>query len=339
MNVKTLQLFLQTLLTPIEACGTSNLATQDLQRVTQALENFGKKSLEEFAVFLERARQYEEQGHWPLLQPSIAGEVVDQAMPDDYAKRLTKFLQRHVEGNGKVSAVVFKELKALRDSLKAAELREVAKKCGIMSGVSSANAPKVIEKIFEHLTGQNYAVALINTHKTALESAQGDEHAVNSQLAETTSALDANQLVKLAKQMVAVPVKKSKSDAEAKIRQHLLKTTEKDQTSETRSGEDPFVTPEQGEQLKETTSETNKKLDQIVETIRELKSKASPDDAPYDEIEEELARLEQELDKDEAIEIAKRLGVTWSLSNKAAAMREIREEVFEQKLAREKIDY
>jgi hypothetical protein len=80
-------------------------------------------------------------------------------------------------------------------------------------------------------------------------------------------------------------------------------------------------------------------VSQTVEILKAMKAKADPDDAPYQEIEDELKRLEEEMTKDEAVAAAKALGVGFGVHSKADAVRRIHEKIFERKLVREKIRY
>ena len=81
------------------------------------------------------------------------------------------------------------------------------------------------------------------------------------------------------------------------------------------------------------------KIARLAEIILALKSKADGPDAPHDEIEAELRSLEEQMDRDEAITVAKQIGVVRHLNSRNEAIEEIRRKVFEMKRARESIAY
>ena len=81
------------------------------------------------------------------------------------------------------------------------------------------------------------------------------------------------------------------------------------------------------------------KIARLAEIVSALKAKADGPDAPYDEIEAELRSLEGQMDRDEAIAVAKQIGIIRHVNSRNEAVEEIRRKVFEMKRARESIAY
>ncbi|HWG46444.1 MAG TPA: hypothetical protein VN688_27025 [Gemmataceae bacterium] len=77
----------------------------------------------------------------------------------------------------------------------------------------------------------------------------------------------------------------------------------------------------------------------FAEIVAALKAKADDSDARHDEIEAELRSVEGQMDQDEAITVAKRVGIVRHLNSRNDAVEEIRRKVFEMKRAHESIAY
>jgi hypothetical protein len=86
-------------------------------------------------------------------------------------------------------------------------------------------------------------------------------------------------------------------------------------------------------------SSSESKVTRLAEIIGALKAKADGPDAPFDEIDAELRSLEEQMDRDEAIAVAKRIGIVRHLDSRTEAVEEIRRKVFEMKRARESVAY
>ena len=144
---------------------------------------------------------------------------------------------------------------------------------------------------------------------------------------EKLNSLGTPQLKKLAKKLGVSTTIQSKPKGIEAIREHLTRPTPTE-------SDEPTVVEEQG-----SPSISEEKLSRIVATLHALREKAEPEDAPEDEINEELASLESEMNREEAIATAKAFGVPWSTHSRPDALQRIRERVFEAKISREKVEY
>lgn len=322
MNVKTLNQYLQNLITPLQAGQASNDTIVDLERITGALGAFADKPIGEFATFLERSREYEREGHWPESAPAIVGEVVDKPTPAEYAERLRTFLAKEVPADGPMSAKVEPELERLKKAMSAAELKEMARACGVAGSMSTG--PAAIQKAFEQITNKKLSDALTEFYVSSLQEKCG-EGQLDLKLAQV-SKLTITQVKAIAKQLGVKDKITSKPDGIKKIKTALLTPAEQPC--------DPALI---GEIAQSPPQVSQEKINQIVETLNALKDKADPEEAPYAEIEDELNRLTENMSVAEAVAAAKQFEVPWSVSSKTEAVKRIREKVLERKLIREKI--
>jgi hypothetical protein len=79
------------------------------------------------------------------------------------------------------------------------------------------------------------------------------------------------------------------------------------------------------------------KIARLAEILAALKAKAQGPGAPIDEIEAELRSLEEQMDNEEAVALAKRIGTGRQLNSRTEAIEEIRRKVFEAKRTPESV--
>jgi hypothetical protein len=70
MKVSVLRQYLHSLLGPLRAGGAAAKLVDDLERTCQQLDAFADRDVADLAAFLQRAKAYEEQGHWPTMSRS-----------------------------------------------------------------------------------------------------------------------------------------------------------------------------------------------------------------------------------------------------------------------------
>lgn len=327
MSVRIIQKSLQTLVELWRAGGASSETIQDLEAAVDALAPFADKSVGSFAGFLSRAHQFEQDGHWPEEAPPIQGLIVDDPDITTYAERLKDFFENHAFVDGVLTERVPEEMNLLQTRLKGNPLKELAQAIGL----TKVPRTKIIEAIFEHLTGKKYPDAILELHARTLEKLAGTPE-FDSRLQQIEQELNKTQIRSLAKALGINS--KDSGDAIRLIRgQFQSETSEQVQSPP----ENTMKVPEQIQTEPETTLESNEKLDRLVETLQELRRKAQPENAPYEEIEDELQRVESQLDHEEAVEIAKRLGAVGSIHSRKEALEKIRWKVLEYKRARENV--
>lgn len=296
----------------------SSEALSGITQIAKALEPFADKRILEFSEFLIRSRDYERDGHWSSRNRSISGEIVDSPAPGELASRLRSFLRRTVPVGGAMPEAVEIELHKLKAVVRLTQLREIASACGVPGSFRSANA--VIEKMFEHVTGRALADAVCDTRVETLLQARDDAKRLEAATARLAATTSVTQIKRIARQLGVKGKIQSKPDGIAKLRAHLLASAK-------------AAVKRTGSEL----GETDRRVTDIVGKLRVLKEMAHPQDAPEEQIKEELRRIAAQLNRDEAIAAAARFGVRRSVSSKKDAMRRIADEVFESKLMREKL--
>ena len=320
MKVSVLQQFLRNLITPLEGSAAPASTVAALQRVCQGLDPFQDKDVADFAEFLTRAAAYEREGQWPSVHPSINGRIVDEPNAPEYARRLRTFLEREASSGNPIPDEVRTELHRLAKRLKPAQIKEMARELQVEDGFR--NTKQGIEKIVFRLTGQR-----LNERKpraprrTAVELDQATLQQYVAELGNLTEDDGLTQRVKeLVKQLKGPDIR---ALAESLGARGTARTTK-----------DGW-----GEKLLEALAAPpgDDKVARLTEILVALKGKAEGPDAPTDEIEAELRSLEEQMDDEAAIAVAKRFGVARQLDSRTQAVEEIRHKVFETKRMHESV--
>jgi hypothetical protein len=323
MNVAVLQQFLHSLVPPLQA-GGGQPAASNLDTACRALEPFRERNVAEFAEFLTRCQDYERQGHWPSRSPSIAGDLIDEPTAGQYADRLRALLQREATA-GMPSAHAQGELKKLERLLQVGPLQTVARHVGVSA--PAAKKPALIKQIVGQLTGQPVTDKPASRRPAKLDDAGVRSLADRLQQVAGTPALD-GELQQLESQQV--PVLKSVA---AMLGVKVTSRTKTAVLGAIRSRLTPAAPPA------EAPNANAGEVDRWVEIVKALKAKAEVPGAPEDEIEMELRRLQQEIDRDMALAVCDRLGIGRTAKSLADAFDAIRRKVFELKRARDSVAY
>lgn len=320
MKVSVLQQFLRNLIAPLEASAAPAQTIASLQRACQGLAPFQDKDVADFAEFLTRAASYERDGKWPSVNPSISGHVVDEPNAAEYAKRLRTFLEREVALGQPISDDVRVELNRLAKRLKPAQVKEMARELQVEDGFRGTK--QGIERIVFRLTGQKPSERKPRApRRTEVEI---DSATLQQFAAELKNLAEGEER----KQRVTELVKQLKGP-DIRALAESLGASGTARTTKEGWGEkvlDALAAPPAGD-----------KIARLTEILAALKNKADGPDAPIDEIEAELRSLEERMDHDEALAVAKRLGVGRSIGSRAEALQEIGRKVFETKRARESV--
>jgi hypothetical protein len=317
MNVEVLRQFLRSLVGPLRAADGSAKAVAALECACAGLEPFAGKGLEDFAEFLARAQDYERQGHWPSQAPPIAGRVVDEPAAAEYAARLKAFLAREVAPGEPAPDAVRAELDRLAAKLKPAQVKELAAALGVPAAFRTGK--QGLEQIFLALTGQPLArpkgkgkatAPAADMRETAerLRGLAGTPQ-LQAELAALAARLKLQEVRALAQALGVTSGVKSRDQGMDKVREALAAGA--------------GAAPAGG----------------LVEALKALKARADQPGAAYEQIEAELSPLLEQLDRAEAIAVARQLGVVRSLEGKADALDAIRHKVFEVRRAKELIVY
>jgi hypothetical protein len=318
MKVSVLQQYLRNLITPLEASATPAPTLAALQRVCQGLDPFQDKDVADFAEFLRRAAAYEREGNWPSVHPPISGRIVDEPNAAEYARRLRTFLEREVSSGNPIPDNVRAELNRLAKRLKPAQIKEMARELQIEA--SFRGAKQGIEKIAFQLTGQRLSERKPRApRRTAVELDAVTLQQYGAELRNLGDGEGRKQRVKeLVKQLKGPDIR---ALAESLGASGTARTT-KDGWGEKILA--ALAAPPSAD-----------KVGLLTEILAALKAKAEGTDAPTDEIEAELRSLEQQMDQDEAIAAAKRIGIARPLNSRTEAVEEIRRKIFETKRERE----
>ncbi len=320
MRVSVLQQFLRSLISPLEASAVPASAVAALQRACQGLDPFQDKDVADLAEFLTRAAAYEREGNWPSVQPSISGRIVDEPNAAEYARRLRTFLEREVGTGNAIPEDVRAELKRLSKRLKPAQVKEMARELQIEDGFRGTK--QGIEKIVFRLTGQRLSERKPRApRRTAVEL---DQATLQQYAAELRNLQDKEERTQRVKELVnQLKGPDIRALAEALGARGTARTTK-----------DGW-----GEKLLEalTTPAGDDKIARLTEILAALKAKAEGPDAPTDEIDSELRSLEEQMDDEEVVAVAKRFGGARQLDSRRQAIEEIRRNVFETKRTPESV--
>jgi hypothetical protein len=329
MNVSILQQYLENLILPLEASAAPTQSIDGLKRACQGLQPFRDKAVGEFAEFLARAAGYERDGKWPSSNPPIVGRIVDEPSTTEYAQRLRAFLEREVPSGGPISDHVRAELDRLTKRLKPEQVKEMARELQIEE--SFRGAKQGIEKIVLRLTGQK--VRGKKSPSSRSRAAKTDPAVIQQYATELRNLASSGGLEQRLDELVK---KLSAADLQALV--SALGATEKSRAKATLRGAilSALKAPPTGDL---SVIPGDNKIARLTEIVAALKVKADGPGAPYDEIEAELRSLEGQMDRDEAIAVAKRIGIVRNLNSRTDAVEEIRRKVFEMKRARESIAY
>jgi hypothetical protein len=320
MKVSVLQQFLRNLIAPLEAGAAPAPTLAALQRVCLGLDAFQDKDASDFAEFLTRAAAYEREGKWPSAQPSISGRIVDEANASEYARRLRTFLEREVSTGNPIPDDVRAELNRLAKRLRPAQVKEMARELQVEDGFRGTK--QGIERIVFRLTGQRLSERKPRApRRTEVEL---DAATLQQYAAELKNLGDGE----VRKQRVNELVKQLKGPDIRALAESLgasgTARTTKEGWGEKILG--ALTAPSGGD-----------KITRLTEILAALKAKAEGPEAPTDEIEAELRSLEEQMDQDEAIAVAKRIGAARPLHSRTEAVEEIRRKVFETKRTRETV--
>lgn len=328
MKVSVLQQFLRSLLAPLESSAASSATISGLQRACQGFDPFQDKDVADFAEFLTRAAAYERDGKWPSANPPINGRIIDEPNAQEYARRLRTFLEREVPAGSPISEEVRAELKRLAKRLKSAQIKELARELQVEDGFRGAK--QGIERIVFHLTGQGLRGRKPRTPRRA---AADDSAAIQQYAAELRELADKDGLEQRVNEMVG-NLSGSKLKALAQSLGANRKARRKPEWNQILLA----ALREAPAEARESASGAGK-VERFTEILAALKAKADGPDAPDDEIEAELRSLEEQMDRDEAVAVAKQIGVGRAVDSRTEAIEEIRRKVFERKQPRESIAY
>lgn len=325
MKVSVLQQFLRSLIAPLETGAASAATIAELQRACQGLDPFRDKEVADFAEFLTRAVAYERDGQWPSVNPPIHGRILDEANAQDYARRLRMFLEREVPVGSSLPEHVRAELNQLAKRLKSGQIKELARELQVEEHIRGAK--QGMEKIVFRLTGQSLKgkkprssrgaaadPAAIQQYAAELRGLAGKD-GQEQRVKELVGNLSGSQLRDLAQSLGAT----RKARRKPEWNQILLAALREPVAGRAASGTD--------------------RVERFVEIVAALKAKADGPGAPHDEIEAELRSLEEQMDQDEAVAVAKRIGIGRQVGSRTEAIEEIRRKVFESKPTRESVAY
>lgn len=231
MKVSVLQEYLRSLVQPLRASGAAAKLTGDLETTCLELETFRDRDFADLAAFLQRARTYEEQGHWPAggKQTRAASRSKGQAIPvPELADRL-----RAVANTPDAEA----EMKRV-EALTVPQLRELIKSLGIAG--SFKNKPDGLEKIRAFLRGfepgssaadehqpaperdLDAIVARVRLLKNKAETAAGSDEDIESELRSLQEKLDARAAISLARALGITRSISTRAEALEEIRRHVF---------------------------------------------------------------------------------------------------------------------
>jgi hypothetical protein len=318
MKVSVLQQFLRNLLLPLEASSAAAPAIAALQRACQGLAPFQDKEVAEFAEFLTRAAAYERDGKWPSANPPISGRLVDEPDAPEYARRLRAFLESQVPSGNPIPDDVRAELIRLAKRLKVAQVKEMAQELQIEESIRGTK--QGIARIVFRLTGQRLSGKHSRPARRAADPAEVQQYA--AELKELAAGDGLEQRVR------DLVEKLSGSKLRA-----LAETLGATRNARRKPGWSEILLAA----LQQPPA--GGKVERWAETLAALKSKADGPDAPAEEIEDELRSVEEQMGDDEAIAVAKRMGVVRHLNSRTEAVEEIRRKVFETKRTRESVAY
>jgi hypothetical protein len=320
MKVAVLEQFLRSLVGPLTAAGTAPGSVADLERACRALEAFRDKDAGELADFLGRAVGYERDGRWPSRNPSITGRLLDDPKAAEYALRVRGLLCPDGTPVAEVDAATVAELDRLQAKLSLPQIKDLASELGVTE--PGGSKPVVRKKIVEYLIGKRPAVPAADpaVDQLAERLARPAGEAERSAVLAEAEQLTLPKLRALAAKL-GLGGMKSKPDGMAKLRAHVA-------PHPARTIDAPA----------EADAPPTDPMNRHVEILRELVEKAKPEGAPFDEIEAELTRVVGLMDRDEAIEAARRIGVVRDLNSRHDAIDEIRRKVFAYKTARERVE-
>lgn len=328
MKVSVLQQFLRSLVPPLESSAAAAATVAALQRACQGLDPFQDKDVADFAEFLTRAAAYERDGKWPSVNPPISGQVFDEPNAQEYARRLRTFLEREAPSTSPIPDEVRAEVNRLAKRLKPAQIKEMAGELQIEENFRGAK--QGIEKIVFRLTGQHLSG---KKPRSARRAAAADPAAIQQYAEELRSLASSDGLEERVRELVG-----TLSGPKLKALAETLGATRK---ARRKPGWSEILIDALRQALAQTSQSApnDSKVERLTEILAALKSKADGPDAPADEIEAELRSLEEQMDRDEAIAVAERIGVVRHLSSRTEAVEEIRRKVFETKRARESVAY
>src|SRR5579883_1558903 len=327
MKVSVLQQFLRSLLAPMESSEASAPTLAALQRACQGLEPFQDKDVADFAEFLTRAAAYEREGHWPSANPPIHGRIVDEPNAQEYARRLRTFLERDVPAGSPVPDEVRTEMTRLAKRLKSAQVKEIARELQVEDHIRGAK--QGIEKIVFQITGQT----LRGRRPRTARRAAADPAAIQHYAAELRELAGKDGLEQRVNEIVG-----SLSGSKLRALAQSLGATRKARRKPEWNQILLAALTEPQAQTRESARDTVK-IERLAEIVAALKAKADGPDAPHDEIEAELRSLEEQMDRDEAVAVAQRMGVARVVDSRTEAIDEIRRKVFERKQPRESVAY
>jgi hypothetical protein len=326
MKVSVLQQFLRSLIAPLESSAAARDTLAGLQRACQGLDPFQDKDVADFAEFLTRAAAYERDGKWPSSNPPINGRIVDEPSAQEYARRLRTFLEREAPAGSPFSEEVRAELHRLAKRLKSAQVKEMARELQVEDGFRGAK--QGIERIVFQLTGQGLRG---RKPRTPRKGTAADPAAIQQYAAELRELANKDGLEQRVNEMVG-----NLSGPKLKALAQSLGATRKARRKPEWSQILLAALREGAAPTRESAAGTGK-VERLAEILAALKAKADGPDAPHDEIEAELRSLEEQMDRDEAVAVAKRIGVVRAIDSRADAVEEIRRKVFERKQERESV--
>jgi hypothetical protein len=313
MTVAALQQYLRSLSAPLTAAGAA-AAAGDLERACRGLEPFRERSVGALADLLVRADAFEREGKLPASGPALAGVLVDEPTTRALADRLRAFLDREVSPGAPIPDGVRAELDKLT-KLKLPQVKELTRELGVTEPFKTGK--QGVQQIVLKLTGQSLA-AKAGGRRGAVE----DPAAVQRQ-ADDLRATPATELAaKLSHLQQSLTPAGVKALAAALGVSGAIRTK-----------------PQGITKIREHLSAPLPEVLKLVEALTALKAKAEQPGASDEAIEGELRTLDDRLNRDTAIDVAKRLGVVRTLSTRAEALEAIWRKVFEVKLARESIAY
>jgi hypothetical protein len=326
MKVSVLQQYLRNLIVPLQGSAASASAVAALERACQGFDPFQDKDVADFAEFLTRAAAYEREGKWPSAHPAITGRIVDEPNAAEYARRLRTFLEREVPSGNAIPDEVRAELHRIAKRLKPAQVKEMARELQVEDGFRGTK--QGIERIVFRLTGQRLSGRKPRRpRRIALELDQATLERYATELRSLPDGEGRAQRVQdLVKQLKGPDLR---ALAESLGGSGTARTTKEGWGEKILAA----LAAPPGERL----PAGGDKIARLTEILAALKAKAEGPDAPTDEIEAELRSVEEQLDRNEAIAVARRMGVSRQLDSRTEAMEEIRRKVFEMKKARESV--
>jgi hypothetical protein len=128
LKVADLQRFIDGLAQPMKNAGASQKVVDDLARLSQGLERFKERSIQEFNEFLEMAHRYVTDGTLPEPGRRASGRSRTDGAPqvsvDEAAQRIVSLLER-AAGSGMDEAAIETELQTMQ-SMTVAQLKQAA---------------------------------------------------------------------------------------------------------------------------------------------------------------------------------------------------------------------